>query len=292
MVSSSRGLNSELLCVLGVQSLPAGELHHRGTNDAAEGGSAQQVIQHIEANVPPGSTHGDEAAIDVGPQRQARAAAEGFELPAHIEATPVVLEHLGSVGSRHCGFGHVQRGRSHRGELHRGSNRTEAPIGVEGRPLAQLRWVGQRLPDFFWRVTQLSDENERPLLSVLSHLRPAGRTRCVLLAIDHLPSDAYRPEATKADSSPITTAQTIGLVAASLSEYRAYSPARARVSSASAPAASGVRIGIHCAAAGTTSRTAPSISSTPSARHPPRESARMWFASWSNLNTLYAPPEK
>src|SRR6059058_3513820 len=84
-----------------------------------------------------------------------------------------------------------------------------------------MRRVGQRLPDFFWRVTQFSDENERPLLSVLSHLRPAGRTRCVLLAIDHLSSYAYRPKATKADSSPITTAQTIGLVAASLSEYRA-----------------------------------------------------------------------
>src|SRR5207247_6097878 len=111
-------------------------------------------------------------------------------------------------------------------------------------------------------------------------------------AIDHLSSYAYRPKATKADSSPITTAQTIGLVAASLSEYRAYTPARARVSSASAAAASGVRIGIHFAAVGTTSRTAPSISSAPSARHPPRESARMWFASWSTLNTLYAPPEK
>src|SRR5438552_10371124 len=34
-------------------------------------------------------------------------------------------------------------------------------IGVEGRPLAQMRWVGQRLPDFFRRVAQFSDENER-----------------------------------------------------------------------------------------------------------------------------------
>src|SRR5882724_10992255 len=153
-------LNAELLGVLRVQSLPASELHRRGTNDAADGGSAEQVIQNIEAKVPPGSTHRDEAAIDVGPQRQARAATNGFELPPHIEATPVVLEHLGSVGSGHCCFGDVRRGRSHRGELHRGSNRTQAPIGVEGRPLAQLRRVGKRLPD--------------------------GRTRCVLLAIGHL----------------------------------------------------------------------------------------------------------
>src|SRR5437763_17030385 len=180
-----RGLNAELLCVLGVQSLPTAELDRVGTNHAADGSSAEKLIQNIETNVPSGSTHGDEAAIDVGPQRQARAATQGFELPPHIEATPVVLERLGSVGSPHFGFGNVRRGRSHRGELHRGSNRTQAPIGVEGRPLAQLRRVGERLPDLFRRVAQFSDENERPLLSVLSYLRPAGRTRCVLLASGH-----------------------------------------------------------------------------------------------------------
>ena len=48
-----------------------------------------------------------------------------------------------------------------------------------------MRRVGKRLPDFFRRVAQFSDENERSLLSVLSYLRPAGRTRCVLLAIGH-----------------------------------------------------------------------------------------------------------
>src|SRR5204863_8753348 len=182
--SCGRGLKAELLCVLGVQSRPA-ELHRLGTNDAADGSSTEKLIQNIETNVPPGSTHGDVAAIDVGPQRQARAATNGFELPPDIEATPVVLERLGSVGSPHFGFGNVQRGRSHRGELHRGSNRTQAPTGVEGRPLAQLRRVGERLPDLFRRVAQFSDENERPLLSVLSYLRPAGRTRCVLLASGH-----------------------------------------------------------------------------------------------------------
>src|SRR5213078_406805 len=120
----------------------------------------------------------------------------------------IVLKHLGSVGSRHSCFGNLRC--SHPGEVHR-SNRTQAPVGLIRRPLAQVRWVGKRLPDFFRRVAQFSDENERPLLSVLSHLSPAGRTRCVLLALDHLSSYAYRPKATKADSSPITTAQTIGL---------------------------------------------------------------------------------
>src|SRR4029077_6057373 len=89
----------ELLGVLRVQSLPAAELHRVGTNHAADGGSAEQPIQHIEADVPPRRTHRDEAASDVGPQRQARAATEGFEFPPHIEATPVVLERFGSIGS-------------------------------------------------------------------------------------------------------------------------------------------------------------------------------------------------
>ena len=68
------------------------ELHSFGADDASDGSSAQKVIQNIETNVPPGSTHCDEAATDVGPQSQARAATNGFELPPHIEATPLVLK--------------------------------------------------------------------------------------------------------------------------------------------------------------------------------------------------------
>src|SRR5690348_10088719 len=41
-------------------------------------------------------THGDEAMTDIGPQGQARAASDGFELPAHIEVTPGVLQQVGS----------------------------------------------------------------------------------------------------------------------------------------------------------------------------------------------------
>src|SRR6516225_868121 len=58
------GLNAELLCVLGVQSPPAAELHGLDAGDAADGSSAEKVIQNIETNVPPGSTHGDEGAVD------------------------------------------------------------------------------------------------------------------------------------------------------------------------------------------------------------------------------------
>src|SRR5713226_2111474 len=166
-------LNAELPGVLGVQSLPAFELHGIGVDDAADGSSAQKAIQNIESNVPPGGAPRDEAAIDAVPQRQARAATKGFEFPPSI----FVLKHLGSVGSRHSCF--QRRGRSHPGEIHR-SNRTQAPIDNEGSPLAQMRRVGKRLPNSFRRMAEFSDEDERPLLPILSYLRPAGRTWCVL----------------------------------------------------------------------------------------------------------------
>src|SRR5215470_6994746 len=60
-----RRFNAELLGVLGVQSLPAAELHGLGAGDAANGSPAEKVIQNVETNVPPGSTHGDKAATDV-----------------------------------------------------------------------------------------------------------------------------------------------------------------------------------------------------------------------------------
>src|SRR5437763_16300934 len=92
--------DTELLSVLGDQSLPAAELHRLATNDAADGSSAEKLIENIETNVPPGSPHRDEAAVDVVPQRQARAAAKGFQFPPDI----VVLDHPESVRSRHFCF--------------------------------------------------------------------------------------------------------------------------------------------------------------------------------------------
>src|SRR6266496_5951134 len=98
-----------------------------------------------------------------------------------------VLKHLGSVGSRHsC----VDRsGVSHPSELYRVSNRTQVSIDDKGRPLAQLRRVGERRPKFFRRVAQFADKDERPLgfiWSILFYLRPVGRTRRVWLEIGHL----------------------------------------------------------------------------------------------------------
>src|SRR5882762_4280179 len=94
MASSSP---AELLGVLGVQSLPAGELDRVRTHHAPDGSSTKKVIQDIETDVPPGCAHRHVAAIDIRPQRQARAAPKAFELPPHVEATPVVFEQLGSL---------------------------------------------------------------------------------------------------------------------------------------------------------------------------------------------------
>ncbi len=118
------------------------------------------------------------------------------------------FKHRGGVGSRHSCFGHMWLGRSHSDELHGSSNRPQALIGFEGRPLAQKRRVGERLPDFLRRVAQFSDEDERLLISVLLYLCPAGRTRRVLLAIGHLSSpfvvgvSAHHPRSFK---RPITS---------------------------------------------------------------------------------------
>src|SRR6185437_14828461 len=73
------GVNAELLCVLSAQSLPAAELHGLGAGDAPNRLASQKPIQHIEADVPARGAPRDETAVDVVPQRQACAAANGFK---------------------------------------------------------------------------------------------------------------------------------------------------------------------------------------------------------------------
>jgi hypothetical protein len=53
------------------------------------------------------------------------------------------------------------------------------------RPLAQVNGIGDRLPNFFRRMTQFPDNDERPALPVLQDLRPAGWTRGVCLSRGH-----------------------------------------------------------------------------------------------------------
>src|SRR5438132_6396358 len=128
--------NTELLCVLGGQSLPAAELHGLGADDASNRLTREEPLKDVEADVPARGAPRDEASIDVVPQRQARAATKGFKFPPDI----AVLKHLGSVGSRHRCY--LRPARSQPGEIHRGSDGSQAPIGYEGSPLAQMRRVG------------------------------------------------------------------------------------------------------------------------------------------------------
>src|SRR5262249_2309528 len=122
--------DTELLGVLVSQPPPITELHRLTTSNAANGSSAQKEVQNIETNVPAGSTPRDETAIDVVPQRQARAIGKGFELPSDI----VVLKQLLSVGSRHSCF--QRGGRSHPGDIYRGTSCTQTPVDFKGSPLA------------------------------------------------------------------------------------------------------------------------------------------------------------
>src|SRR5216110_1099877 len=75
--------NTELLGVLGVQSLPAAELHGLGADDASNRLTREEPLKDVEADVPTRGAPRNEAATDVGPQRQARAATIGFEFPPH-----------------------------------------------------------------------------------------------------------------------------------------------------------------------------------------------------------------
>src|SRR6516225_4964540 len=125
--------------------------------------------------MPTGGPHRDESTIDVVPQGEARASANGFKLPPDSVAAPFVLKHLWSLCSWYCRFGNLLRWRSHRGELHCDPSRPQVCISFNGSPLTHMRGVGQRLPYFFRRVTQSPNENEHPVLSVLFYLRSARR---------------------------------------------------------------------------------------------------------------------
>ena len=93
-------LSGELPGVLPSQSLPGAEVHRITTSNAADGSSVEKAIQNIETNMPPGGAPRDEAAVDVVPEGEARAAARGFEFPPDI----AVLKQFGSVGSGHFCF--------------------------------------------------------------------------------------------------------------------------------------------------------------------------------------------
>src|SRR5579863_3528853 len=130
-------LHAELLRIFAHQPLPP-ELHRVAACNAAERLTGKKPVQHVEADVPARSPPRDETAIDVAPERQARPAFERLELPADI----AVLEKPGSFGARHFCLDRVWI--PHPGEIYR-SKLPQIPIHLEGRPLAQMRRIGERL---------------------------------------------------------------------------------------------------------------------------------------------------
>src|SRR5207244_10415127 len=103
--------NPELLGVLGVQSLPAVELHGFGADDASHRLTREEPLEDVEADVPARGAPRDVAAIDVVPKREAGAVIEGLKLPAEVVASPAVLEQPRSLGPLHGGLGDLRRRR-------------------------------------------------------------------------------------------------------------------------------------------------------------------------------------
>jgi hypothetical protein len=62
-------LDTELLGVLGVQALPAAELDRIRADDAPERRASDEVIEHVQADVPAGGTPRDVTVIDVVKER-------------------------------------------------------------------------------------------------------------------------------------------------------------------------------------------------------------------------------
>src|SRR6185436_2219028 len=156
-------LFTELLCVLGVQSLPAVELHDLDADDSSDGLTGEMPLQHIEAYMPACGAHRDEAAVDVVPEREPGAVhSQRLQFPADILSAPVEFEHPGGVGPFHPGLGYERRRRPY-GRQRCGAGRTEVPVRIERSPFAEMLGVRERLPDLRRRVMELADENERPL---------------------------------------------------------------------------------------------------------------------------------
>src|SRR5438034_3479659 len=101
--------NPELLGVLGVQSLPAVELHGFAAGDAAHRLTREEPLKDVEADVPARGAPRAEAAIDVMPEREAGAVIEGLQLPAEVIASPAVLEQPRRLGPLHGALRDLRR---------------------------------------------------------------------------------------------------------------------------------------------------------------------------------------
>src|SRR4051812_18373053 len=67
----------------------------------------------------------------------------------------------------------------------RGADGTEVPVRIKRGPFTKLLGIGERGPHLRRRVGEVTDENERPLISVLADFSAGRRTRRVLFMAVH-----------------------------------------------------------------------------------------------------------
>ena len=138
-------------------------------DEATNRRAREQPVEHVEADLPAGCAPRDVSAIDVVPQRQARPGAQRLELPAEVLPAPVVFQEPRRLGAGHLVLRDLRRRRADGRELHRPDG-GQVAVGVERRPLRQVRGVRQRLPDQRRRMPQLANDEKCPLVAVLLDL--------------------------------------------------------------------------------------------------------------------------
>jgi S-adenosylmethionine:tRNA ribosyltransferase-isomerase len=164
--------------VRGVQLFPAVPFGLFG-HDTPERLAGHHALRDVEADVPAGCNSRKPGLVFDGvPEGQARSRRGRFELPPQHVVVPRVLEQGGRVGTPHRRrglLGTVAPGR-------RQGGRTELPevaVGVERRPLAELRRVGERGPDSVRRMPQLAHEDEREAVALAMGFDVSGGARSV-----------------------------------------------------------------------------------------------------------------
>jgi hypothetical protein len=154
---------TELVAVGRVELVPP-VVHRVAAANGADGVSVEEMSRHVEAQMPAGGDLGQPVPVlERVAQHEPGAGRGRGQVPAQHVVSPAVLQQRGPLGADHrrrqffCGVAidHRQRRRAGAGEV---------AVGGVGRPLRQVRRVGQRGPHLLRRVRQLADERERPAL--------------------------------------------------------------------------------------------------------------------------------
>jgi hypothetical protein len=167
----ARDFDVEPLCVLDIQSMPA-ELHGLGTDDASNGSSARSRSRTSKQVCQPGAPR-DEVAIDIVPERQARAAAERLGLHRR-SLHPSCTRAAWRLSPLHAGLGDQRRRHPERRKLYR-LHGSQVPIGVERCPFRT------NAPGRFSACQTFSSEWRGSLTTMSFHFSPSFRA-CAPLA--------------------------------------------------------------------------------------------------------------